>query len=335
MTWALVAVLAIAADLFARAWRTRRRLDFRADFLDLLAGGCRRAAPLPRLLEAAAASHGRREAAWLRDVARRLGDGEPLVGALAALPRRVVPEASLAVLRAAEGTPRFAVALEGAAGDAAEALALRHRVLLGALYPLILVVGGVALHSVTAGASGDDGPLRFVPFRSLDVGVAVALLASAAGGIAASRVLVRLRWVPGTRRLAAARLLRAGALLVDAGLPVGEAMRRAAAAAPAGRARRDALAAAAAVDGGAHPEALWGPLVTSGADRLRLAAAGPRLAAVLRDVAEAALSRWRARVEGWLAWMHPVAILLVGAVVFVDVRFVIGVIENARVVRLW
>jgi type II secretory pathway component PulF len=335
MIWALAAALALTIDLFRRAWGTRRRLDLRADLLDLLAGACRREAALPPLLEAAAQTARPRERRWFEALSARLREGASLPDALLVLPRAVMPRHAVAVLHAADGTSRFAAALEAAASDAVDALALRHRALLAGLYPLILVVGGVALHSLTVASSGGDGPFRYVPLRELDAGVALALVASAAAGILGSRLLSRLRLLPGRKRLASARLLRTSALLVDAGLPAGQALRRAAEVVGHAGVAADVRAAADAVDAGAPAEGLWDPFVLSGADRLRLATAGARLSRVLHDVADAALVRWRARVEALLAWMQPVAIVVVGAVVFVDVRFVVGVIEDARTVRLW
>jgi type II secretory pathway component PulF len=131
-------------------------------------------------------------------------------------------------------------------------------------------------------------------------------------------------------------VLRAAGLLVESGAPLSDAVLRAAPAAAESRTERRVRAAAERVAAGGESETLWRPLPLCAVDRLRLASAHERLGAVMGEVAQGMLVRWRTRTDACLAWLHPVAVVAVGIVVFLDVRAVLGAMESARNVgNLW
>ena len=339
----LVAVLTVAfvvVAAFAAATRHRTRLELRADLLDLIAGACRRALPLPPLLHAfAEEAHGRRRG-MIETLAERLDAGAPLDEALGALPRRLVPAHVVAAVEAASSTSRLPAVLEAVAADAGESLALRHRFVVAALYPLLLAFLLFGLHTgaVAVFAANLVGYMQPRLSRLL-IGAGIGTLVAAGAIFLLLPLLRRLGALPGARRLGSARVLATSALLVEAGLPLDDALRRAAPAGGHGRLARDLWRAVEGLDEGLPPDRVWSSLGLPAVARLRLEAASPaNLGRVMGSVAARTFDVWRAHSERLLQWMTPLAVILVGAIVLLDFQVVMDVLADARDsvrVRLW
>jgi len=339
----LVAVLTVALVVvatFAAATRHRARLELRAELLDLIAGACRRGLVLPPLLVSFAEETPRRRRKMVQDLARRLDEGAPLGEALRALPRRLVPRHVVAAVEAAESTPRLPAVLETVAADAGESLALRHRFVVAALYPLLLAFLLFGLHTgaVAAFAANLDGTIQPRLSRLL-IGAGLGTLLAAATIFLLLPLLRRLGALPGARRLGSARVLATSALLVEAGLPMDDALLRAAPAGGHPRLARQVQAAARGLADGDPTGPVWAALGLSAVSRLRLEAASPQhLGRVMAGVASRSFDAWRDHSERMLRWMTPLAVIVVGGIVLLDFQVVMDVLADTRAniqVRLW
>ena len=320
-----------------RVFWTRRVWELRARLLELLARASDRGLALPALFAHAAAEQKGRMKQRLARVGERLSSGDALSVACAAGGRELFPRHVLGAMRATEGTSALPQTLAAAAHDTEGVLAMRHRIVLAAVYPALL---GVFLYCIASfgGRFFEVGAVLGVGVQDTSfIGTVLTALLVAFGGWF---VLDRIGLWPTSRLLAGERFLRALGPLVGAGRPLPEAFRLAADAAAGSRLARRARKAADRLDGGTAYEAvcprLGLPTLVAG----RLAAAGNRepvaYARRVEELAEECARRHRARNERVLAWIHPTALVVFGALAAVQYHAVMAFLESVRgVVAPW
>ncbi|MEM8883185.1 MAG: type II secretion system F family protein [Planctomycetota bacterium] len=136
------------AIVWARAFRTRNALEFRARLCEVLAFGVRQQRPLLPVVEAAAKEFVGLRRRALDRVQASLASGASLPDALRAAGRRFFPDDVVASVRSADGTAALGGALRAAGIDGERRLDVRHRALLALIYPFLLIGFYVALYSV-------------------------------------------------------------------------------------------------------------------------------------------------------------------------------------------
>jgi type II secretory pathway component PulF len=326
-----VAGLALAgAFCFMLAFRARSRIEFRARLLEVLARATRNDLPLAPLLERAVAEHGGRRRRVLERIHDRLEEGASLSEACAVAGRRLFPRHVQGALRAAEGSAALAPVLTATADDASTSAAARHRITLTLVYPLLLGCLVVAsqqgtLALVTECLEDWTPPAAMISRSALWV-----VLALVGGGTLVAVVLHHLRALPGGRLVAGERMLRAMAPQIRAGTSLPESLRGCAETAGTGRHARAARAAARRLESGAPLEDVVGTLAWPAFVSTRLTGAGSRepgrLAQLITGLADECARRYRARVEGTLRWIYPVAIAATGVLVALQFAAVMQVI---------
>lgn len=341
----------------------RKRAEVRCRLLEVMAASVSRDVPLgPVVAAAAAESRGfaRRALGELRD---RLDADARLGTALESCRLLAFPAHTVAAVSAAEGTPRLAVVLASAARDDAEVENRRASVWAAAFYPLLVValVGGVA--------GGIMGPMRgrlTEVFESTDVALIPAFTVAArtgdvAGWVAAAAALaVVTSWIVGrvptlSARLAppvrsllhalpvfrgaarlggGARFLRALEPCVRAGMPLHEALGRAADAASCRALTKSARAAAVSAEDGSPVDEVAGLLLLPASVRARFALAATRapdrFADAIGGLADDCTRRYRDALDARMRWFHPAATLFVGALVFSQLFAIFTMIELVR-----
>lgn len=252
MSWqglcAIVAGLGGGLVLVSTLQRAYGSLELRARLLEMLALAVARGAPLGPLFARAAMERRGRSRLRLHRMHARLREGGTLSAACAAGGWGLFPPHVVAAVRAAEGTAALAGALDAAARDATSALYLRHRWTLAAAYPLLLA----AMLALVSSRWSEflawyEAEKSLVPAALLGAAAVVALV------LLVRLALRRLCVFEGPRLLAAERLLRAVAPHVAAGLPLPEALRRAAPACGNAAMAAGARDAARELEAGADP----------------------------------------------------------------------------------
>ena len=289
--------------------------------------------------------------------------GTALSAALSSARLLTFAEHTVAAVRAAEGTPRLASVLGAAAADDAEVENRRASVWAAAFYPLVVLalVGGIA--------GGIISPTRnrlSEVFDSIEISRPAALDVAARAGAVAGWVaiaavfvlagswlvrrspsltgglarLTRSAWqvlpfIRGASRLGAgARVLRALEPGVRAGMPLHEALRRAAPAAGCRASTKAALAAARLAEAAAPLDEVVGALLLPAIIRARLALAATRapdaLADAVRVLAEDCARRYHDALDTRMRWLQPAATLCVGAIVMTQLLSIFAILELVR-----
>jgi type II secretory pathway component PulF len=322
----IVAAVGGGLVLASMFWRVYGALELRTRLLEMLALAVARGAPLGPLFARAAMERGGRTRLRLHRMHARLREGATLSSACAAGGWALFPPHVVAAVRAAEGTAALAGALDAAARDATSSLYLRHRWLLVAAYPALLA-GLLTLVSerwseFLAWSEAETTPLVPMLLWAAAAAVVVVLLVRFA--------LRRLCVFEGPRLLAAERLLRALAPHVAAGMPLPEALRRAAPACGNAAMAAGARDAARELEAGADPSRALPEIPLPRFAHARLPLAGDY--AALAD--ECAL-RYRDRAERALRWALPVALLVLGAFAAVLFADVMDFLDDTRRTILW
>jgi len=322
---AIVAVLGGGLVLASTIGRIYGFLELRTRLLEMLALAVARGAPLGPLFARAAMERGGRTRLRLHRMHARLREGGTLSAVCAAGGWGLFPPHVVAAVRAAEGTAALAGALDAAARDATSALHLRHRWLLAAAYPLLLAA---MLALVSSRWSG------FLVWYEEERSLVPAALLAVAGAVAVVLLirfaLRRLCVFEGPRLLATERLLRAVAPHVAAGLPLPEALRRAAPACGNAAMAAGARDAARELEAGADPSRALPEIPLPRWARARLLLTGDHAA-----VAEECALRYRDRAERALRWAVPFALLVLGACAAVLFADVMRFLAEVRGTILW
>lgn len=308
----------VAALLVADAFRARARREWRARLCELLARAVRWGAPLAPLLarvETALRGRARRRTARLR---AELEAGGSLADAFARSGWRAFPRTHIAEVRAAQGTSGVATVLDAQARRAAYGLDLGHRVVRAAFYPALLAL----LVWLLLGAAGRQvAEVREIfdmpPSRVQAAGRQVfgGTLAAAAAFLLVWAVAARRGRTPGARLHRAATLLRPLGVLLGAGVPLPEALRRC-----------GCLRAAAAVEQGrTWPDAVAYLGLPAGV-AARVAARAPD--AHLAALAEECERRRNRRMARAGTWLLPATIVVLGAVVLAHYASLAGMFRD-------
>lgn len=330
MSWqaacGIVAVLGGGLVLASTLGRLYGFLELRTRLLEMLALAVARGAPLMPLLARAAMERSGRTRLRLHRMHARLREGGTLSAACAAGGWGLFPPHVVAAVRAAEGTAALAGALDAAARDATSALQLRHRWALAAAYPLLLA----ALLALVSSRWSEF--LAWWETRKAPVVPALLGTAAAVVGLAlvVRLALRRLCVFEGPRLLAAERLLRAAAPHLAAGLPLPEALRRAAPACGNAAMAAGARDAARELEAGADPSRALPEIPLPRWARARLLLAGDYAA-----VAEECALRYRDRAERALRWALPLALLVLGALAAMLFADVMDFLAETRRTILW
>jgi type II secretory pathway component PulF len=341
----------------------RKRAEVRCRLLEVMAASVTRDVPLgPVVAAAAAESRGfaRRALGELRD---RLDADARLGAALESCRMLAFPAHTVAAVQAAEGTPRLAVVLAAASRDDAEVENRRASVWAAAFYPLLVV----AFVGLVAG--GSLGPMRerlTDVMDAMEVAPSPALLlASQTGRIAGTVAVVAalavvVSWIFGrspalTSRISrplrsllqalpvvrgasrlggGARMLRALEPCVRAGMPLHEALGRAAEAASCRAVTKSALAAAARADEAARVDDVANALLLPASIRARFALAATRapdrFADAIGGLADDCARRYRDALDARMRWFQPLATLFVGALVLSQLAGIFAMLEIVR-----
>jgi len=304
-------------------------LEFRTRLLEMLALAVARGAPLGSFFARAAMERKGRTRLLLHRMHARLREGGTLSSACAAGGWALFPPHVLGAVRAAEGTAALAGALDAASRDATAALHLRHRWLLVAAYPLLLIaILSLVMTRLRIFAEMDD--LARMPWTAH---VAPPLLWGAAGAAALAFAvrfaLRRLCVFEGARLLAAERLLRALAPHIAANLPLQEALRRAAPACGNRSMAAGARDAARELDAGTDPSRALPEIPLPRFVQARLAAGNHEA------LADECAARYRDRAERVLRWALPLALLVLGMVAALLFAGVMEFLAEVRRSILW
>lgn len=333
--WELLGVFfAATAVLYVHAFRARDRREFGARVLGLAACATRRGLPLPPLLLKASREVPRRQGRALHEMAERLNEGEPLSLAIAKASGPVLARAAADAIAATEGGPGLPGVLRHLAREATAGVGLRYRVGLALVYPLLVGWLLLFLHGVTLSRWSGFRMWSFLAFHWPDLvafGLPTLVGLYVLFRTPVGRLLRPSAWLPVPRVLGASRVLRLTAVLLREGTPLAAALRAAAPTAGGFRRTERIHDAADELDAGGATDEAWARagLPAFAVHRLRVAG-GDRLADVLDELSDECVARHARRGEALLRWIHPVAILLVGGLVFVEFRFVFGILESAR-----
>ena len=336
----LLAIVAFfsAVLLGAVMLRARQDLELRTRLLEVFALAAARGLPLLPLLERAVAEHRGRARRRLERIRTWLAGGATLGTACAAAGRGLFPRHVVGALRAAEGSAALPAALDAAATESIAAQSLRHRVLVLAIYPavlglafwVLLLPAGQYARSLSDALSLREG--RLFPLAS-----ALGLAAVAALGVwlAAWLLLRRLCVLPGPRLLASERLLRSLAPHLAAGVPLSAALRRIAPACGNRAMAAGARDAAAELEAGRPLKEACESLPLPRFVGERLAAQEAQLREIVPALAEECGRRHRALIDRLLRWLHPVALLLFGALAGLCFAGQMDLLDRVRETVLW
>ncbi len=331
-----VVVFGLTLAIFMRSALARRRLEFRARILELMAVACRGQVPISPLLAAAMREHTGARLQAVTTMHRTLLGGGSLADALAAAGEPWFATHIVEVARVAATTGRMGDALAALAVEDERTLEGRHRVQLALLYPVLLALMTVGLTGFTGYALSTEA---WYDIQSPGIwaftGIGLAVVAVVVWLIGGTMRRLDLRL--GGRSVASARLLRLASILTDAGLPAPEALRRAApccrhhAVANAGR------RVAARIEEGELSIEAWLPLRLPRAIALRLGAVRPtRLHATMAELAARLLHHHQRARERTLRWLQPVSIAVVAGLVLLRYMAVMRVVDASRqAVELW
>ncbi len=341
----------------------RKRAEVRCRLLEVMAASVGHGVPLgPVVAAAAAESRGfaRRALGELRD---RL-DADARIGeALESARMLAFPAHTIGAVRAAEGTPRLAAVLAAAARDDAEVENRRASVWAAAFYPLLVVtfvgvVAGGSLSPMRGRLAEVLAAMEMSPSPELQFAAQTGRIAGMVAVVAALAVVVS--WILGrapalTSRIArplrslvqllpvvrgaarlggGARMLRALEPCIRAGMPLHEALGRAAEAASCRAVTRSALAASARATEGAPVDDVANALHLPAAVRARFALAATRapdrFADAIGGLADDCARRYRDALDTRMRWFQPLATLFVGALVLSQLAGIFAMLEIVR-----
>jgi type II secretory pathway component PulF len=330
MTAPCLVTLLVILMVVVRVFRARRRIETRSRLLELLSRATRRGLSLVPLLERASREERGHRGGLVRDLAARIDAGESLGEAMRHAGRRLAPFHVSAAISAAEGSARLPETLGSLAESDHLELGRRHRLGLIFLYPALILL--VLASNRGLGVLQEVSAALEVPGPSMDARMwCLAISVAIAAGIL---LTVILRWVgcmPGGRLLASGRLLRGLSTLLAAGVPLGDAMRRAGGASGSALMSWRARRAAAALDAGGSASEMWRRTGLSRVATTRLAAEdGRHLAATLVETARICDRRHEDRAERSLHLIYPTVLLVAGALVAVEFAGIFRLLGHAQ-----
>lgn len=340
-------------SILHRAWVRRQAFELRMQVLEIAVLAIRRGQSLVPAFRKLAQEHGRVSGRRLTRMARELEQGEDLSEALQWSSAESFPPEVLSVVREAEGTAQIADVLESLLQQTDDKLGVQHRVALGLLYPMGLIMAVLFTQEIVLSTPGIRDFVEPGWFSVRDLvgwmpfGGRVSPWIVFCSAVLGTILCVHYAWrsVPVLRQLFAflgsqlplrsrgARYRVAGQFLttlshlIAGGQSLPAAMRRSIGAMGSPKMEAGIQRCAAAMEEGVPPNDAWR---LSGLPEFAIASVTAatksqpeRLVDALRRTGQECRARYVTQRERWLDMMHPVCVVVFGAMLAINLQRVV------------